>query len=122
MKTIPQGQPIPFTWTFPEESGLDCADFDECENAIVYLYTQDTQKFKYSLRAKDEHTPLVKLDPLTLYGQITRDMAKVIIPGDLKIEVALTDIAGSVYPKQAAVSPAMSTGIKITRGNIKDSI
>ncbi len=122
MIQIPQGQPIPFTWTFPDNSGITANNFDEVDNAVAYLYTDESKKVKFSLIEKDGFDKLKRIDAMTLYGQITKSQSKKLAEGELKIEVAVVDTNETEYPDEAGVVPVISTGIMIIKSTIKEAI
>lgn len=120
---VPQGQPIPFVFTFPTNISLDCTNFDEADNAIAHLYTVENQVFKFSMVKKAGHTTFTKIDSTHLYGQIDVDNSKIIQPGKLMMVVAITDTTGGTYPKQAGLSKPHDTRIDVIEsGSIKDSL
>lgn len=126
-ETVPQGQVIPFLWTFPEIGdellqGLDCTNFDEADDAFAYLYTHDSRIIKFSMNKKSGHTKLIKISSTQLYGQIDVDNSKLLQPGILWMELALTDTTTGVNPKQTGLSNPIDTHIDIIKSNVKDSL
>lgn len=109
-----QGEDIDFMLNFDSSLSEDIQSFDDCDEVIVYVYTNKFRPVKFSDVVREGYIGMLKVDSTHRAGLIPAAITKLMQVGDVYCDVML------VKDGRRAVEVTYESGVHLDPSKIKE--
>ena len=109
-----QGEDIDFMLSFDSSLSEDITSFDDCDEVIVYVYTNKHRPVKFSDIARDGYIGMLRVDSTHRAGLVPAALTRFMQVGDVYCDIML------IKDGRRSVAVTYESGVHLDPAKIKE--